>query len=124
MEYDHQHFAYQGFLDYCNYVWINKAELQEPHAPLKPSIIRPEMEYWERTKQYFGHVPADTVRRTFKHATQIGTLPPSSNLQRQFKSPNPALNIHRQSEADTTGQIFTQVPAMAGGDTSAHIFVG
>ena len=64
------------------------------------------------------------VCNTFKHTTQIGTLPPSSHLQRQFKSPDPALNIHRRDEADATDQIFAKVPAMDGGETSAHIFVG
>ena len=69
-------------------------------------------------------MPADTVRRTFKHTTQISTLPPSSHLQQQFKSPNPALNLHYRNEADAIDQIFTKVPAMDGGETSAHIFVG
>ena len=64
------------------------------------------------------------VHNTFKNTTQIGTLSPSSHLQRQFMSPNPALNIHRQDEADTTDQIFVKVLAMDGGETSAHIFVG
>ena len=75
-------------------------------------------------RKYFGNVPAETVRNTFKHTTQIGTLPPSSHLQRQFKSPNPALNLYRRNEADATNQIFAKVPAMDGKETSAHIFVG
>ena len=79
---------------------------------------------YERMQKYFGNVPADIVRRNFKHTTQIGTLPPSSHLQRQFKSPNPALIIHYRNEADTTDQIFAKVPAIDGGETSAHIFVG
>ena len=82
------------------------------------------MEDWERIGKYFGNVPADMVCNTFKHNTQIGTLPPSSYLQQQFKSQNPALNIHRQNEADATDQIFAKIPAMDGGETSANIFVG
>ena len=39
-------------------------------------------------------------------------------------SPNPALNIYRRNEADATDQIFAKVPAIDGGETSAHIFVG
>ena len=70
------------------------------------------MEDWERMRKYLGNVPADMVCNTFKHTTQIGTLPPSSHLQRQFKSPNPALNIHRRDEADATNQIFAKVSAM------------
>ena len=75
-------------------------------------------------RKYFGNVPADIVRRTFKYTSQIGTLPPSSHLQRQFKSPNPALNLHRRNEADATDQIFAKVPAIDGGEVGAHIFVG
>ena len=64
------------------------------------------------------------VCNTFKYTTQIGPLSPSSHLQRQFKSSNSALNIHQQDEADTTDQTFAKVPAIDGGKTSAHIFVG
>ena len=75
-------------------------------------------------RKYLGNVPAATVRNTFKHTTQIGTMPPSSHLQRQFKSPNPALNLQRRNEANATDQIFSKVAAMDGGEMSAHIFVG
>ena len=130
MEFDRQiieqnnRLAYQGLLDNCEDVGITKAELQEAQAPLSQGIGRPEQQEWERMRKYFGNVPAKTVRNTFKHTTQIGTLPPSSHLQRQFKSPNPALNLHRRNEADATDQIFAKVPAMDGGETSDHIFVG
>ena len=69
-------------------------------------------------------VPAKVVRNTFKHSTQHGVLPPSSHLQKQFKSPNPIMNLHQRNEADATDQIFSDTPAMDGGETSAHIFVG
>ena len=39
-------------------------------------------------------------------------------------SPNPTLNLYCQNEADTVDQIFAKVPAIDGGETSAHIFVG
>ena len=119
-----QRLAYQGLLDNCNNVRITEAELQEAQAPLKPNIRRPEIEDWERMRNYFGNVPADMVCNTFKHTTQIGTLPPSSHLQRQFKSPNSALNLHCRNEADAKDQIFAKTSAMDGGETSAHIFVG
>ena len=75
-------------------------------------------------RKYFGNIPADMVCNTFKHTTQISTLPPSSHLQQQFKPPNPALNIHQQDEVDAKDQFFSKVPAMDGGEMSAHIFVG
>ena len=111
-------------MDNYSDVGIAETELQEAQTPLKPGIRRPEMEDWERMRKYLENVPADMVRNTFKHTTKIGTLPPSSHLQRQFKSPNSALNIYRRDAADATDQIFAKVPAMDGGETSAHIFVG
>ena len=77
-----QRLAYQGVSDNYKDVGITEAELQKAQAPLKSSIRRPEIEDWERMRKYFGNVPANSVRRTFKHTTQIGTLPPSSHLQR------------------------------------------
>ena len=130
MEFDRQviernnRLAYQGLLDNCEDVGITEAEVQAAQAPLKQATRKPDRTDWERMRKYLGNVPAEMVRNTFKHTTQIGTLPPSSHLQRQFKSPNPALNIHRRNEADATDQIFSKVAAMDGGEMSAHIFVG
>ena len=75
-------------------------------------------------RRYFGYIPAKVVRNTYKHSTQHGVLPPSSHLQKRFKSPKPLLNLHRRNEADATDQIFSDTPAIDGGETSAHIFVG
>ena len=75
-----QRLAFQGVLDNCHDVGITETELQEAQAPLNPSIRRPAMEDWEKRK-YFSNAPADIVRCTFKHTTQVGTLPPSSHFQ-------------------------------------------
>ena len=116
--------AYQGILDNGEDVGITEAEFHQAQAPLKPTIRRPDPIDYEKMRKYFGHVPADIVRQTFKHTTQIGLLPPSTHLQCQFKSPNPALNLHRRNEADATDQIFSIDPAINGGETNAHIFTG
>ena len=50
-------------------------------------------------------------------------MPPSSHLRKRFKSPNPVLNLHRRNEGNATDQIYSNTPAMDGGETSAHIFV-
>ena len=34
------------------------------------------------------------------------------------------MNLHRRNEADAMDEIFSDTPAMDGGETSAHIFVG
>ena len=100
-----QRLAYQGVLDNCEDVGITEAELHEAQASLKLTIRRPETLDYDRMRIYIGHVPAVIVRRTSKHTTQNGTLPPSTHLQRQFKSPNPGLNLHRRNEADATYPI-------------------
>ena len=99
-------------------------DLKEAQTPLKLSIWPLAVEDWERMKKYFGYVLAKIVRNTYKHSTQHGVLPPSSHLQKRFKSPNPLLNFHRRNEANDTDQIFSDTPTMDGGETSAHIFVG
>ena len=90
MEFDQQiidrnsQLAYQGLLDNCEDVGITETEIQEAQAPLKQASRKPDITDWERMRKYLGNVPAATVRNTFKHTTQIGTMPPSSHLQRQF----------------------------------------
>ena len=76
--------AYQGILDNCEDVGITEAQFHQAQAPLKPTVRRPDPIDYERMRKYFGHVPADIVRQTFKHTTQIGLLPPSTHLCRQF----------------------------------------
>ena len=130
MEYDQQvieksqQLAYQGVLDNFKDVGITKAQLQEAQVPLKPSNRRPVLIDNEKMQKYLGNITVNIVQRTFKQTTQIGALTRSSHLQRQFKSTNPTLNLHCRNEADDIDQIFAKVPAMDGGLTSAHIFVG
>ena len=71
-----QRLAYQGLLDNCNDVGITEVELQEAQATLKKETGQPGVKDWKRMRKYLGNVPAETVRNTFKHTTQIGTLPP------------------------------------------------
>ena len=116
--------AYQGLLDECSDYNVFKMDLQEAQKSSKPSIRPPVVEDWERMRKYVGYVPAKVVRNTYKYYTQHGVLPPSSHLQKRFKSPNPLLNLQRRNKADATDQIFSDTPAMDGGETSANIFVG
>ena len=116
--------AHQGMLDKCSDYNVFESDLEDAQVPLKPSIRPPAVEDQEKMRKYFGYIPAKVVRNTYKYSTQHGVLPPSSHLQKQFKSPNPLLNLHRRNEANATDQIFSDTPAMDGGETSAHLFVG
>ena len=51
-------------------------------------------------------------------------LPPSTHLQKCFKSPNPGANLIHCCKADAIGFIFCDTHAIDGGETMAHIFVG
>ena len=114
--------SYQGMLDRCSDYNVFELDIQQAQEPLKSSIRPPAEVDYERKRKYFGYVSVMIVRNTFKHSTQYGVLPPSSHLKKRFKSPNPLLNLHRRNEAYATDQIFSDTPAIDGGETSAHIF--
>jgi hypothetical protein len=82
-----------------------------------------EIDY-ESKRKYFAHLPASVVKATFKHTTQNMGLPPSTYLHKMFKSPNPFSNLKRRDEVDSTNQIFSDTPAINGGEKGAHLFVG
>ena len=46
------------------------------------------------------------------------------HLQKQFKSPNPDANLFHRWEPDATDMVYSNTPAIDGGETRAHIFVG
>jgi hypothetical protein len=75
-------------------------------------------------RKYFAHLLASVVKTTFKHTTQNMRLQPSTYLHKMFKSPNSSTNLKQRDEADSTNQIFSDTPAINGGEKSAHIFVG
>jgi hypothetical protein len=48
----------------------------------------------------------------------------STILKKRYKSPNPALNVHRRDEPVATDTVYSDTPAIGGGETAAQIFVG
>lgn len=51
-------------------------------------------------------------------------MPLSTILQKCYHSLYPVLNIHHHNEPVTTNTAFLDTPAIDGGATMAHIFVG
>ena len=51
-------------------------------------------------------------------------MPPSTHLQKRFKLPNPGANLFHRCEPNVTNMIYSNTPAIDGGETQAHIFVG
>ena len=48
----------------------------------------------------------------------------STVLKKHYKSPFPALNVHRREEAIATDTVYSDVPAVDSGVTIAQLFVG
>jgi hypothetical protein len=72
----------------------------------------------------FAWLPEDTVKRTFACTTQYARMPMSTVLRKHYKSPFPALNIHRRDEAIATDTVYSDTPAVDSGVTIAQLFVG
>ena len=75
-------------------------------------------------RPHFGWLPADIVQRTFACTTQYARMPMSTVLKKHYKSPFPALNVHRRDEALATDTVYSDVPAIDSGVTIAQLFVG
>ena len=54
----------------------------------------------------------------------MARIPISTILKKHFKSQNPALNVHRRDEAVATDTVFSDTPAIDGGQQCAQLFVG
>jgi hypothetical protein len=73
---------------------------------------------------HLGWLPIDAIKATFEHTTQLARMPMSTILKTQYKSPNPALNVHPHDEPVATDTIYSDTPAINCGVTSAQLFVG
>jgi hypothetical protein len=71
-----------------------------------------------------GWLPVDAIKKMFECTTQLAHMPMSTILKKQFKSPNPALNVHPRDEPVATNTIYSDTPAIDCGITSAQLFVG
>jgi hypothetical protein len=66
----------------------------------------------------------DAIKKMFEHITQLACMPMSTILKKQYKSPNPALNVGPCDKPVTTDTIYSDTPAIDCGITSAQLFVG
>ena len=87
------------------------------------SIIHRQPNF-EELRPKFAWLPADVVKRTFDCTTQFATIPMSTTLKKQFKTPHPAANIPRRDEPLATDTVFSDTPAIDSGATIAQIYVG
>ena len=87
-------------------------------------IIKREEPDFESMRPKFGWMKKETIKKTFAHTTQMGKLPAGEHLYRQYKSPNPAFNVHRRQEGLATDTVFSDTPAVDSGVTIAQLYFG
>jgi hypothetical protein len=79
---------------------------------------------YEALRPNFGWQSTKTVRNTFKATTQYAHIPMSTHLCKHYKSPNPAMNVHRRDEDIATDTVFSDTPAIDDGSLCAQIYIG
>jgi hypothetical protein len=79
---------------------------------------------YRQLRPRLGWLPIDAIKKMFEHTTQLARMPMSTILKKQYKSPNPALNVHPRDEPVATDTIYSDTPAIDCGVTSAQLFVG
>jgi len=77
-------------------------------------------------QRHFLHVPVKKIRKTFAATTQnVASIVYRPKATQIYKSPNPALNIRRRTEAVATDSLFAGAPGVdAPGHTGTQLFVG
>ena len=79
---------------------------------------------YEALRPNFAWQSTDTVKRTMESTTQYAHIPMSTHLQKHYKSPNPAMNIHRHDKDIATDTVFSDEPVIDDGATCAQFYVG
>ena len=115
---------HQGIRDTCATYNINAGELETALHPILPRVSKPSLIDYESKRPLFAYLPVENIKRTFRYCTQMMRLPPSTHLQKRFKSPSPGGNLRHRRENDSTDMIYCDTQAKPGGFTRAHIFYG
>ena len=90
-------------------------------SPIKTTTNEPD---YRSLRPFFGWAPTNIIQLTFKHTTQYARTPISTILKKHYKSPFPALNVHRRDEPVATDTIYSDTPAIDDGSKCAQFFVG
>ena len=101
----------------------NKTSKETAYKVANPKTLLKENDH-EGLCKYFGWLSTDVIKRTFKITMQYAHIPMSTVLKKHYKSPFPALNVHRRNEPVATDMVYSDTPAINDGSTSAQIFVG
>jgi hypothetical protein len=101
-----------------------QGEDQDQDHPFKPKVIITKEPNYEALRPKFGWLSADIVKKTYDNTTQYARIPASTILKRTFRSPNPALNVHRRDEPVACDVVYADVPAISDGSVAAVLFTG
>ena len=102
---------------------IYSAYVANAHEVAPREVIPREPNY-EALRPMFGWLSVDVIKRTFAATTQFARMPTSTILQKHYKSPFPACNVHRRNESVATDTVYSNTAAVDSGAFSAQIFVG
>lgn len=87
-------------------------------------VIKPRAIDFQKYAQHFIFVPPDIIKRTFEGTTQFYRQSPNPSMKKTYRTPFPACNVQRRSEAVATDTVYSDTPAIDSGITAAQFFVG
>jgi hypothetical protein len=90
----------------------------------EPIDLRKKEPNYEKLRPYFMNLPKKVVQKTMETCTMLARMPVSSYLKHRYKSQFPALNVWRRPEAVATDTVYSDTPAIDGGEKSAQLFIG
>jgi hypothetical protein len=78
----------------------NRACVLVHHGNTAPSprLVHTKTPDYEKFCPFFGWLPTKVIKDMFAVMMQYARMPISTTLKKRYKSPNPALNVHRHNE--------------------------
>jgi hypothetical protein len=96
----------------------------DDNADAQGRIFKVKDPDYDKLRPLFGWMNTKTIKKTFKQTTQYARMPNGTILKKYYKSPFPALNVQRRDEPVATDTVYSDTPAIDGGETCTQIFVG
>ena len=88
-------------------------------------VVRGKAMELNSLRPFFLWQPNDIIRKTIENTTQFGRISPDPLPYKvKFKTTDPAANIARRNEAVSGDIIYSDTPAVDGGETAATVFFG
>jgi len=106
------------------YYIANEHEQVTDTLPLLPRVHTTREPDYNVLGPLFGWMDPIIIKKTLEQSTQLARLPMGTMLKRAFKSPNPALNVHRRSEPVACDIVYSNTPAIDDGSVAAVLFRG